>query len=125
MSLYESNFLRLAALVGDARALPPQRISRVAGQCDLVLTLLEHTVYTSALTLSYLLPRAGVLAPALQSYPDLRLRIYHDARLVEAEGGERELHQRFRRNLMLNKWLEYCADCGHRFAPAPGATQGT
>ncbi|MFT3905317.1 MAG: DUF1249 domain-containing protein [Steroidobacteraceae bacterium] len=121
MNLYESNYLRLSALCGDFRQLPQQRVSRVGGQCDLVLALLEHTVYTSALTLSYLLPRDGALAPALESYPDLRLRIYHDARLVEAEGAERELHQRFRRNLMLNKWLEYCVDCGHRFAPAPGS----
>lgn len=119
MNLYESNYLRFSALCGDPRQLPTGRISRVSGHCDLVLALLERTAYTTAVTLSYLLPRDGTLAPALQSYPDLRLRIYHDARLVEAEGAERELHQRFRRNQMLNKWLEYCVDCGHRFAPTP------
>ncbi len=71
-------------------------------------------------------------------YPDMRVRIYHDAHLVEAQewaGGcarahphgvlqalrrhaERELDQRWARNMMLNKWLEYCLERGHRFSPA-------
>jgi uncharacterized protein YqiB (DUF1249 family) len=52
--------------------------------------------------------------------PDLLLRAYHDARLVEAlpgtGGRERELLQCWSRNMMLNKWLEYCAERGHRFS---------
>jgi len=31
---------------------------------------------------------------------------------------ERELDQRWARNVMLNKWLEYCVERGHRFSPA-------
>ena len=65
-------------------------------------------------------------------YPDMRLRIYHDAHLVEAQQwaavhtqpllkalrtrAERELDQRWARNVMLNKWLEYCVERGHRFS---------
>ena len=61
----------------------------------------------------------------------MRVRIYHDARLVEAQewatqheheglrrlrgAAERELDQRWARNTMLNKWLEYCIDRGHGF----------
>ena len=61
----------------------------------------------------------------------MRVRIYHDARLVEAQEwatqhdhqalqclrgtAERELDQRWARNTMLNKWLEYCIDRGHGF----------
>jgi len=54
-------------------------------------------------------------------YPDMRVRIYHDARLAEAQEwglqsrAERELDQRWARNMMLNKWLEYCLERGHRF----------
>jgi len=29
--------------------------------------------------------------------------------------AERELDQRWARNTMLNKWLEYCIDRGHGF----------
>jgi uncharacterized protein YqiB (DUF1249 family) len=58
--------------------------------------------------------------------------VYHDARLVEALGpidsrrhrdladmrgnGGQRIDERWTRNQMLNKWLEYCAERGHRFA---------
>ena len=35
-----------------------------------------------------------------------------------ARRAERELDQRWARNMMLNKWLEYCVERGHRFSPA-------
>jgi len=86
------------------------------------------------LSLTYVLPSHD--RSRFESLPDLRLRAYHDARLLEAEAssqpkrnehntrgrlirpGERELQQRWMRNMMLNKWLEYCAERGHRFTPA-------
>ena len=57
---------------------------------------------------------------ALERVPDLRLRLYHDARLLEARGAggiapERELDRCWNRNMMVNKWLEYCAERGHAF----------
>jgi uncharacterized protein YqiB (DUF1249 family) len=75
--------------------------------------------------------------------PSLQIRVYHDARLAEATalaaGAEsrvwRDIVASVRsvsdvcwaRNILLNKWLEYCAAKGHRFArdptsmpPAPG-----
>ena len=129
MGLYESNYLRLLQLAGDPKRLVGSIISHVPGDCELQLAVLEHMPYTSTLTLTYLLSSAQH-APA-ERLPDLRLRAYHDARLLEAEEfqaqhktrgqgvrlGERELHQRWARNMMLNKWLEYCAERGHRFTP--------
>jgi len=52
--------------------------------------------------------------------PDLRLRLYHDALLLEARAAagvvpERELDRCWNRNMMVNKWLEYCAERGHGF----------
>ncbi len=63
--------------------------------------------------------------------PDLEVCVYHDARLAEVRsfrgfqrhpqlaklqsGLKRELDQRWARNMMLNKWLEYCAERGHHF----------
>ena len=54
-----------------------------------------------------------------------RNRVYL-AHLVEAQpqpsaaarraSPERELDQRWARNMMLNKWLEYCVERGHRFS---------
>ena len=141
MGLYESNFIRLGWLAGNLRELHGRYLSSVHGDCDLVLTVTERSPYTSTVNLTYLLPEAH----GPRRYPDMRVRIYHDAHLVEAQpwhtvhtpgraaaapGGsrpparsprrlpERELDQRWARNVMLNKWLEYCLERGHRFSPA-------
>jgi uncharacterized protein YqiB (DUF1249 family) len=131
MSLYESNYLRFVHLAGDPTRLSGTLISRVEGDCELRLSVLEHMPYTSRLTLTYLLPSRDT--GCIERLPDLSLRAYHDARLLEADQfrqqrpkehnmrrrdprkGERELHQRWTRNMMLNKWLEYCVERGHRF----------
>src|ERR1700756_4838879 len=114
MGLYESNYLRLAQLAGDLRTLPDSSISRVEGDCTLVLSVCERARYTCELLLTYLLP-ARQSPAVLERVPDLRLRLYHDARLLEARGEravppERELHRCWNRNMMVNKWLEYCAE---------------
>jgi len=132
MGLYESNYLRFLQLAGDPKRLTGTLVSRVTGDCELQLAVLDHMPYTSTMTLTYLLENPD--APH-ERLPDLRLRAYHDARLLEAEEfqaqhkprargvrqGERELRQRWTRNMMLNKWLEYCAERGHRFALQTGS----
>jgi uncharacterized protein len=131
MSLYESNYLRLAQLAGDLEDLPDVRISRVADDCDLRLSVTERSPYTTSFDLTYLFPAPSPGEEGISTYPDMRVRVYHDARLVEAQEwamthghealrrirglAERELDQRWARNTMLNKWLEYCIDRGHGF----------
>jgi len=132
MGLYESNYLRFVQLAGEPARLSGTQVSHPTDDCELQLAVLQHTRYTSTLSLSYVLWSQSGAPP--ERLPDLQLRVYHDARLLEAEArsasdaarraalpaGERELHQRWARNMMLNKWLEYCADRGHRFsAPKP------
>jgi uncharacterized protein len=131
MSLYESSYLRLVRLCGDPAALGGERVSRVSGGCDLRLVVLERAAYTVTLSLTHLFdqpPPAPKNLPELLSYPDVRVRVYCDARLVQAQhwadgprlttvartGAEREMHQRWVYNSMLNKWLEYCLELGHR-----------
>jgi uncharacterized protein YqiB (DUF1249 family) len=133
MGLYESNYTRLGWLVDDIRALEGSCRSVVAGDCDLVLTVTERGPYTATFTLTYELATPGGdagIAPQF-TVPDMSVRVYHDARVAEAQGWEpqpgpsslqrfrhgleRELDQRWARNTMLNKWLEYCVERGHRF----------
>jgi uncharacterized protein len=134
MSLYESNFIRLGWLAGDLERLEGVHRSQVADDCDLLLTITSRSPYTSTAQLTYVLPEAA--GPV--AYPDMRLCIYQDAHLVEAQEwaaahgqpvlrtlrsmAERELDQRWARNMMLNKWLEYCAERGHRFSSATRLT---
>jgi uncharacterized protein len=130
MSLYESNYLRLRELAGDLRRHAGARVSHVAGDCDLHLHVLEHAPYTSTIRLTYVFDDAdGALAD-----PDLEVRVYHDARLAEASACGRwirheslehvragipaQLGERWLRNMMLNKWLDYCLERGHEFTPA-------
>jgi hypothetical protein len=128
MGLYESNYIRCGWLIANLADLRGRHRSSVAADCDLVLNVIERCPYTTTVNLTYLLshPTEPV------EYPDMRIRIYHDAHLVEAQGwadshphpllkalrsrAERELDQRWARNLMLNKWLEYCVERGHRFS---------
>ena len=136
MGLYESNYIRLGWLAGGLTGLEGRHRSVVAGDCDLLLTLTERSPYTSTIYLTYLLP--GVAGET--QFPDMRVRVYHDAHLAEAQEwagthtqpvlkalrtqAERELDQRWARNVMLNKWLEYCVERGHRFSSATRLAAG-
>jgi uncharacterized protein YqiB (DUF1249 family) len=127
MTLYESNFVRLRWLVPDVRAITARTVSKTATDCDLYLTPLELSRYTSVFRLTYEFTTAGLTV----CDPDLEVCVYHDARLAEVRsfrgfqrhpqlaklqsGLKRELDQRWTRNMMLNKWLEYCAEQGHHF----------
>lgn len=133
MSLYESNYIRLQRLCGEPASLLGEHCSSVPGDCDLLLTIAEQTPYTTALELTYLLRGAADEGAAAlpERFPDVRIRVYADARLAEARqwgprpghpvlramrrSAERELDQRWALNMMLNKWLEYCLERGHRF----------
>ena len=127
MTLYESNFVRLGWLVQNLRAITAATVSRVATDCDLHLTPLDLCRYTSVFRLTY----EFIFEGRAVRDPDLEVCVYHDARLAEVRsfrgferhpqlaklqsGLKRELDQRWTRNMMLNKWLEYCAERGHHF----------
>jgi uncharacterized protein len=130
MTLYESNYIRLRALLGDARALRGRLVSRAPQDLDLHVEAVEHCPYTSILRMTYLFGAEGdTLAE-----PDLEVRVYHDARLAEASRAvlpppqvnvdgwrmppPRGLGERWLHNMLLNKWLDYCAERGHRFDAA-------
>ncbi|MGB8327951.1 MAG: DUF1249 domain-containing protein [Steroidobacteraceae bacterium] len=130
MSLYESNYIRLGWLVGDLVALDGERRSLAPPECELFLNVLERSRYTTTFNLTYVLPD-GLPGADLLRLPDLQVRVYHDAHLAEALAWaarsesdapparrfapDRELGRRWQRNIMLNKWLEYCVERGHSF----------
>ena len=125
MALYESNYLRLLQLVPELERLDGCFRSRVAGDCELFVEILERCRYTITMSLTYRFESDdGRIAD-----PDIKVRAYLDGRLAEAMslGGDhqhsklrslirksrRELNARWRRNVILNKWLEYLSDQGH------------
>ena len=129
MALYESNFIKLTRLVGELKKLDPGYLSVTPGDCDLYLTVNFSSKYTHALTLTYLFEEPeGIVAD-----PDLRVRVYLDARMTEVRGWAAhhrhtvlknlaqqlncELDRRWFQNMMLSKWLDYLIDMGHAFSP--------
>lgn len=164
MTLYESNFIKLAGLIEPLGAQRPRQldpaVSVTPNDCDLYLRPVSFERYTTTIKLTYMFDAVpadsdarianesavSVAANAVASSagsvveriadPDLMVRIYHDARLVEAVRGadthqhhklqefaaqelggvhSLELDRRWRNNIMLNKWLDYVIDMGHKF----------
>ena len=125
ITLYESNYLRLLQLVPELRRLTGYYRSSVAGDLDLHVEILDRSRYTVTLSLSHHFLENGVRV----AEPDMHIRVYFDGQLAEAmsfagEHGHLELRRlrrdhrhelddRWRRNTVLNKWLDYLIDSGH------------
>lgn len=133
MALYEGNFLKLSAMApglrqpGHGAPRAATMVSCSGRDLDLHLTVEAEARYTADLRLTYFFPDpTGPVAD-----PDLRLRLYRDAGMVEVLGWSgthrhpvlqrlartvgRELDRRWSRNMMLGKWLDYLGDMGHAF----------
>ena len=128
MTLYESNFIRLGWLLAIDAPIPESAVSANTDDIPLYLDVVERARYTTTIRLTYYFEEDGRKI----ADPNLQVRIYNDARLVEAlactrhhrhemlrefdTGPGAELARRWDRNVMLNKWLEYCVDLGHKFS---------
>lgn len=125
MSMYESNYLRLLNLIPELERIDGCYRSRVAGECDLHLEILQRERYTLTMSMTYYFSNETEIV----ADPDMLVRVYFDGQLVEAmslgkdhrhvqfrrlfRAHGNELGRRWTRNLILNKWLEYLLDQGH------------
>jgi len=126
MSLYESNYIKLRHLAGELGWKVDAVISAPIADQTLHAEIVRREPYTTTLRLTYWLPDD---LGAVVAEPDLLLRIYHDARLVEAvscaeslrhaklrelaRDSHAELGRRWQLNMLLNKWLDYLFEVGH------------
>lgn len=126
ISLYEANFIRLSALVGDPAREPQELISRSFRDCDLHVRIEPGSRYTRLYHLTYFFdaPESPPIAA-----PDLTVRVYLDARVAEVADWAashrhphlnslrrrylHELDRRWASNMFLSKWLEFLVDMGH------------
>ena len=135
MDLYERNYIHIRRLLPVMPPVRVDRVSRVAGGLDLHLRVIERCRYTSELILTYQFGRHhGVIL----TEPNLRIRVYHDARQAEVMAADLrhhsafatdrlafhrtdspQLYTRWRINRFLDKWLNYCLRQGHRFVAPP------
>lgn len=130
MTVYESNFIKLAQLIPDLDDLSADtaRRSHSSQDLDLYAEVQQREPYTTTLKLTYWFEHDR---PEPVPDPDLIVRVYHDARLAEALASREDHHhaklreialrhslelgRRWRNNIMLNKWLDYLLDMGHAF----------
>lgn len=128
MGLYAENHARLQRLFEPADLACGSHVSRIGDGLDLALHVVERHAYTVELRMSYTLvdPHSGLHDPSAH------LRLYRDARQVEATHcyagkrwqdvigmfppPERILDHRLRMNTFLGKWLQYLAEQGHGVA---------
>lgn len=131
MTLYESNYVKLGQLIGGVHTLEGSALSRSPIDCDLFIELLRRDRYTTTLRLTYWFPEQGDGGVTQVADPDLTIRVCHDAKLVDvlstcerhrhqklqeiAELHSWALGQRWRQNIMLNKWLDYLLEMQHGF----------
>ncbi len=118
MNLYESNYQRLMRLIPGMFLPVDQAESAGSAGAPLYLEVLERGPYTLTLMLTH---RFGANAEA----PRLRVKAFHDAALAQAMDAEpadfgQNLERQWERNVLLNKWLEFCLQHGHAFVlPGP------
>ena len=127
MSLYEENYVRFNQLVSGLPDAGRQSLSQRTNDVDLYLQILERYKYTTTVLLTYRLQcEKGEV-----STPDMKIRLYHDARQAEVMSCccrdsrhygwlERDschsvIEWRWRMNHFLFKWLNYCLKSGHGF----------
>lgn len=109
MGIYERNYERLMRLLGDPSRLEPSQTLELPGLPPLSIEVKVRSRYTLELILGH---RFGD-----ERLPDLLVRLYHDARLVEAVAADARrfpsrplarLPGHWQANMLLYKWLEYC-----------------
>ena len=124
MDLYENNFIRFKKLVPRLLQIESESVSHVPGCLDVHIVVLERSKFTTTLGMTYLFADGE----AVLAEPDLRLRVYHDASLVEVVAGHLHhgrqrldhlpataLKLKWKLNRFLYKWLGYCLYLGHEF----------
>jgi uncharacterized protein YqiB (DUF1249 family) len=120
MDLYEHNYIRLRNLAPDLEV-ADEMISSVPGHQDLHLSITLRCKYTTMMRLTYQFEESG--KPVFE--PDLYLKMYHDARVVEVQQLNSRtrgpmlmanlLQRKWVMNRFLYKWLGYCQFQGHHF----------
>lgn len=122
MELYEQNYIRLRNIAPDL-CVADEMISSVPAHQDLYLSITERCKYTTMLRMTYQFEEAG--QPLFE--PDLHLKVYHDAHVVEVQQFHSRtlgplyvanmIEEKWRMNRFLYKWLGYCLHQGHYFHP--------
>ena len=130
MEICDQNYRWVMRLAPGLASMSEVHQSRPHGTAPLHLEILEQTPYTTLVRLTHLFVHDG----PPDADPDIRLRLYHDARQCEVISLRQSilpldrlyhhpgLEQKWRANQFVDRWLQFCLLQGHRFARRAAGT---
>jgi uncharacterized protein YqiB (DUF1249 family) len=128
MTLYESNYIRLRRLAGDVRRLSGRLVPGTDTPASEILGSPTRRSCDSPISSAMRKGRGPTSGCVIH---DARSEASRCARWVRHPGLEsirsqlsQSLGERWLRNMLLNKWLDYCTDRGHGFGAATAVPSG-
>ena len=125
MTLYESNYIKLNYLFPKIRQYDTDRSIKSFFGNDIHLGINKKTKYTMIISMTYSFEESDII----EYEPNLTIKIYFDSRSAEVIGvgklnkksrlrdityqNKNIINQLWRRNIILNKWLDYIIDCDY------------
>ncbi len=128
INLYEANYKRLLRLVPFVRESEGVTLLEIGELPEMKLEVVEHCRYTTVVALTCHLSSAQ----AWMTDPNMKIRLYHDAKVAEVIACQNHCrfearypypnrkmfsrHEKRQVNVFLGEWLEHCLAKGCRYA---------
>lgn len=125
MSLYESNYIKLNHLFPKIKQYDADRSIKSPFGNDIHLGISKKTKYTMIISMTYSFEESEII----EYEPNLIIKVYFDSRSAEVISigklskksklrdityqNKNIINELWRRNIILNKWLDYIIDCDY------------
>ena len=125
MTLYESNYIKLNHLFPKIRQYDTDKSIKSPFGNDIHLGISKKTKYTMIISMTYSFEESEII----DYEPNLIIKVYFDSRSAEVIGigklskksklrdityqNKNIINELWRRNIILNKWLDYIIDCDY------------
>ena len=125
MTLYESNYIKLNYLFPKIRQYNTDKSIKSLFGNDIHLGINKKTKYTMIISMTYSFEEIDII----EYEPNLTIKIYFDSRSAEVISvgklnkksrlrdityqNKNIINHLWRRNIVLNKWLDYIIDCDY------------
>jgi len=125
MTLYESNYIKLNHLFPKIRQYDTDKSIKSPFGNDIHLGISKKTKYTMIISMTYSFEESEII----EYEPNLIIKVYFDSRSAEVISigklskksklrdityqNKNIINELWRRNIILNKWLDYIIDCDY------------
>ena len=125
MTLYESNYIKINHLFPKIRQYDTDKSIKSPFGNDIHLGISKKTKYTMIISMTYSFEESEII----EYEPNLIIKVYFDSRSAEVISigklskksklrdityqNKNIINELWRRNIILNKWLDYIIDCDY------------